>query len=276
MTPPPPYLSPRIARFDSAELFYIVKHGIKLTAMPAWPSLERDDEVWAVVGFLQRMPEIDAADYRLLAHGESTSAGSFESPQGSKVVAENCASCHGHDGRGRAGGAFPRLAGQTPQYLEAALDAYATGQRHSGIMELAVTELTAPELRELAQYYAGLPKSLYDSTAEAGSAAPQSDQATAATTAVIQRGEAIAIHGIPEQGVPSCSDCHGPAEHERTPTYPSLLGQHSDYLVLQLELFKEQKRGGSPSAHVMWPVASRLTPKQIRDVAHYYASASPD
>jgi hypothetical protein len=43
MTPSPPSLAPRIASWEPEELFYIVKHGIKFTGMPAWPSLVRDD-----------------------------------------------------------------------------------------------------------------------------------------------------------------------------------------------------------------------------------------
>jgi cytochrome c553 len=51
-----------------------------------------------------------------------------------------------------------------------------------------------------------------------------------------------------------------------------LAGQHADYLVLQLELFKKEHRGGSAYAHLMRPVATRLTPQQMRDVALYYES----
>jgi mono/diheme cytochrome c family protein len=70
MTPPPPELTNRIARWAPAELFSIVKHGIKFTGMPAWPSLQRDDEVWAMVAFLRRMPPLDAASYRRFAYGD--------------------------------------------------------------------------------------------------------------------------------------------------------------------------------------------------------------
>jgi mono/diheme cytochrome c family protein len=56
MTPPPPYLPPRITTWEPEELFYIVKHGVKFTGMPAWPSQQRDDEVWAMVAFLLMRP----------------------------------------------------------------------------------------------------------------------------------------------------------------------------------------------------------------------------
>src|SRR5688572_14055 len=73
MTPPPPELTGRIRRWTQGELFTIVKHGIKLTGMPAWPVQQRDDEVWAMVAFLRRLPELDAAAYGRLVYGESES-----------------------------------------------------------------------------------------------------------------------------------------------------------------------------------------------------------
>jgi cytochrome c553 len=51
-----------------------------------------------------------------------------------------------------------------------------------------------------------------------------------------------------------------------------LAGQYADYLVGQLALFKQAHRGGSAYAHLMRPVASRLTLQQMRDVALYYES----
>jgi cytochrome c553 len=90
----------------------------------------------------------------------------------------------------------------------------------------------------------------------------------------IQRGEAIARRGIPTRRVPSCVSCHGPGAAPRNPVYPDLTGQYADYLVLQLELFKEQQRGGTAYAHLMRTVAANLTPEQMRDVALYYASLS--
>jgi Cytochrome C oxidase, cbb3-type, subunit III len=75
MTPPPPYLPPRIPKWEPNELFYIVKHGIKFTGMPAWPALDRDDEVWAMVAFLRQFPKLDADEYRRLAQGEAAPSG---------------------------------------------------------------------------------------------------------------------------------------------------------------------------------------------------------
>ena len=86
----------------------------------------------------------------------------------------------------------------------------------------------------------------------------------------------IAHQGIPSQRVPSCVDCHGPNSTQRNAAYPRHAGQHADYLVLQLELFKGDQRGGSAYASLMRPIASRLTTEQMRDVAAYYASLSAE
>jgi hypothetical protein len=37
--------------------------------MPGWVAIERDDEIWAVVAFLRKLPGLDAAEYRELALG---------------------------------------------------------------------------------------------------------------------------------------------------------------------------------------------------------------
>lgn len=46
MLPPPPDLKAVAKHRPPEEIFWIVKHGLKYTGMPAWPSLGRDDEVW--------------------------------------------------------------------------------------------------------------------------------------------------------------------------------------------------------------------------------------
>jgi cytochrome c553 len=58
----------------------------------------------------------------------------------------------------------------------------------------------------------------------------------------------------------------------RNPIYPQLAGQYPEYLALQLALFQKGSRGGTPYAHLMQLVASRLRPEQINDVTLYYGS----
>ena len=256
MMPQPPLLPERIVASNPRKLFYVVKHGMKFTGMPAWPSQERDDEVWAMVAFLLKLPDLDEAGYQRLVEGEPAHLSHAIPP-----VVQTCARCHGGDGLGRGEGAFPKLAAQRSEYLDNALTAYASGSRHSGIMQPVAGGLTRESIQLAVRYYAGL------TTASSVTAKAEKSNAAA-----IERGRAIASDGIRPQRVPACVECHEPGGRRAKPSYPSLAGQHSAYLQLQLQLFKSEQRGGSDYAHLMRPVASRLTNEQMRDVALYFES----
>jgi cytochrome c553 len=268
MTPQPADLLGRIEIYDPGELFYIVKHGIKFTGMPAWPTQERDDEVRAVVAFLLELPRLDAESYRRLVHGDAPRAdavtplaglaASLEPPD---EVTASCGRCHGVTGYGRGNAAFPKLAGQKPDYLFRALRAYASAERNSGIMEPIAASLTETQWRELADYYAALP-----GETRSVDAVPADE--------TIERGRDIAVFGIPQKDVPSCTDCHGPEGPRRNAAYPLLEGQYADYLVLQLEQFAAGHRGGSAYAHLMQEVAPHMSRAEMEAVAAYYAEAT--
>ncbi|HUF61750.1 MAG TPA: c-type cytochrome [Verrucomicrobiales bacterium] len=266
MLPPPPQLPERIRDRRPEKLFYAVKHGLKFTGMPAWPTQQRDDEVWAMVAFLQELPDLDEAGYRRLVYGEPESAAPADlltpGPEHPSAAIQTCARCHGGDGLGR-GSLLPKLAGQRLEYLENALEAYARGERHSGIMEPVAAALNTEEIQELSRFYSSL-------------AVATPEPPFRLNVDAITRGSKIARLGIPSQRVPSCVDCHGPGGQRIKAAYPALAGQPADYLVLQLQLFQQDLRGGSAYAHLMRPVSTRLTPEQMRDVALYFESLQGD
>ncbi|NOY66020.1 MAG: cytochrome c [Gammaproteobacteria bacterium] len=67
LNPPPPNLtSKREHEMSDAELFWVIKNGIRMTGMPAWGPTHKDDEIWAIVALLKVLPEISPADYRIL------------------------------------------------------------------------------------------------------------------------------------------------------------------------------------------------------------------
>lgn len=73
LNPPPPDLAESASHMDAAELFWVTKHGIKMTGMPAWGATHEDDALWPVVAFLRTLPDLDASGYRaLLASAEGT------------------------------------------------------------------------------------------------------------------------------------------------------------------------------------------------------------
>jgi cytochrome c553 len=157
--------------------------------------------------------------------------------------------------------AFPALAGQRREYLLASLRAFAAGERHSGTMQMVAAELGADWMAELADHYAALPP-------------PRAQDPPAEN----ELGAAIARLGIPARRVPSCADCHGPeADGAQAPrgTYPRLAGQHADYLVQQLQLVAEGRRGGTEFAVLMRELAHPLEPEERRAVAAFYAARAP-
>jgi len=60
--PSPPNLLERDAP-NPAEDFWVIKHGIKATAMPAWGKSMEDEYIWGMVAFLRKLPQMDAEQY---------------------------------------------------------------------------------------------------------------------------------------------------------------------------------------------------------------------
>jgi mono/diheme cytochrome c family protein len=59
--------APQLARADdlsSAEQFWVIKHGVKLTAMPAWGKTHNDELIWDMVAFIRQMPKMSPAQYK--------------------------------------------------------------------------------------------------------------------------------------------------------------------------------------------------------------------
>jgi mono/diheme cytochrome c family protein len=60
--PSPPDLARAAPLYSPSELFWIVKHGIKMTGMPAW-SDHSDDELWPTVAFVEKLPGMTEEKY---------------------------------------------------------------------------------------------------------------------------------------------------------------------------------------------------------------------
>jgi len=166
----PPRLVERMDQWHpDARVFWTVKHGIKHTAMPAWPTQLRDDEVWDMVAFLKIVAAMPAEEYAELAG----------------LHRDGCASCHGEHG---VGGPAPRLDIQSPEYIAASLEAFRQGTRASGTMMAVARSLSDEAIADFAAHY--------------GKSVPQ-------TAGSEGRAAEIARRGIPERDVPACNSCHG-------------------------------------------------------------------
>jgi mono/diheme cytochrome c family protein len=63
--PKPPALAAQEAD-DPAVEFWIVKHGLKMSGMPAWGKTHSDEEIWAIVAFLQKLPGLTPEQYKAM------------------------------------------------------------------------------------------------------------------------------------------------------------------------------------------------------------------
>ncbi|MFC3695709.1 c-type cytochrome [Chenggangzhangella methanolivorans] len=274
MVPTAPDLDAKVPTWEPKHLFWIVKNGVKYAGMPAWVSAEeREDEVWAVVAFLLKLPGMSDETYRRLAMGQENdgAVGGLTAlahrAQGRGLredVLADCARCHGRDGMGRDGDAFPVIAGQSEDYIYDTLAAYALNKRYSGVMETAAARLPYSDIAALAEHYAAQPRKPVEG-------------AKPLDPALVARGEKIAREGLRDTGTPACSSCHGPGRETPNPAYPKLAGQHASYLETQLTLWEKEhdSRGGGPFSGIMRKIAFGMTEADIKAVAAYYASLPP-
>ena len=247
MLPEPPHVTEAVKDWGPAELHWIVHEGVKMSGMPAWP-VARPDDVWPVVAFLTRVQEgMDGTAYARLV----------DLPAGEPTGFAYCASCHGRRGA-TSNPHIPQLDIQSPAYLRQALDAYLTGERSSGIMVHAASEVPPEDLPDLARRFTG-----FVPEATATDPDPRAEA-----------GRALAYAGTGTR-VPACRACHGPWPEQIDERFPSLAGQNEAYLIQQLELWRAGTRGTGPVANLMRQAAERLSDTEISALAAYYATLRP-
>jgi mono/diheme cytochrome c family protein len=99
LNPQPPNLVHSSEHYTPSEMFWIVKHGIKMTGMPAWGD-HSDDELWAMVAFIEKLPGMSDQEYAKLITPSRAQAG------------------HHHDGQEPQPGPVPQPAGNNHDHPE--------------------------------------------------------------------------------------------------------------------------------------------------------------
>jgi cytochrome c553 len=163
------------------------------------------------------------------------------------TLALRCTMCHGARGMSQAD--TPNLAGQYPGAIYKELADFKSGARTSAIMMPLVAELSDRDMRDLAAYYAYLPR-VYDKRAS-DEEAPQ-----------------IVAEGAPMRNIAPCGACHG--ELGSKIGAPWLEGQPVAYLHAQLDVFANGTRRNDIDQQ-MRNVARGMTPAEITAASHYYA-----
>lgn len=166
--------------------------------------------------------------------------------------AENCAACHGADGRSDQPG-VPVLAGQHSFYAITQLFMFREGRRSDPGMSAVAKGLKDDDLRGYSQFISTLAPS------------PAPEPATPADSARMARGAALAKEH-------KCIFCHGD-DFSGGQQVPRLTGQHEDYLRLTLREFREGKRPGYTMA--MTEAVGQIAMDDLDTLAYYVARYRP-
>jgi mono/diheme cytochrome c family protein len=114
MTPAPANLVGTARSWKPAEMFWVVRHGVKMSGMPAWQYRMSDDEIWDTVAFVSAMVRMTARDYAAITreaaphrHQREHGAGGSASPVSAPATLRGdpdagrraahhylCATCH--------------------------------------------------------------------------------------------------------------------------------------------------------------------------------------
>ncbi len=170
-----------------------------------------------------------------------------------KAKSAVCAACHGADGNS-ANAAWPSLAGQHATYIYKQLQDFKEGRRNDATMAGMVALLNDEDMKNIAAYFES-----------------QQPRAVAFDPDMIEMGENIYRGGITETSVAACMSCHSPSGKGNGPAgWPSLKGQHPEYLVLQMQNFKQGLRTND-SGEMMRNVVVRMSDREMKSVAAYIA-----
>jgi mono/diheme cytochrome c family protein len=69
MRPPPPKLTEVATKWEAREIFWITKHGIRMTGMPAFGTEIDDATLWRLTAFVEQLPGMTSERYEALTGG---------------------------------------------------------------------------------------------------------------------------------------------------------------------------------------------------------------
>lgn len=174
-----------------------------------------------------------SASFPALAEGEATAG---------ETLGYTCLGCHGVEGYRNAYPSYrvPKLGGQKAPYLVVAIKGYREGTRAHPTMTAHASSLTDQQIEDVAAYLASVSA---DTVEAGGSNAPSLEETT------------------------TCIACHGQNGISLSPSWPTLAGQHEDYLEHALN----QYRDGTRKDPVMAPLVAALTDEDVKLLARYYS-----
>ena len=161
-----------------------------------------------------------------------------------KAISYTCLGCHGVPGYKNAypNYSVPELRGQHPEYLVAALKEYRSGERSHFTMHSQAQELSDQDMTDIAAYFSASPL----------------------TSSKRPAAQVPEVAGL-------CVSCHGADGVGITALYPTLAGQHSDYIVRALDEYQK----GARKNPIMTTFVRNMTPEQMNALADYFSKQTP-
>jgi len=160
-----------------------------------------------------------------------------------KEIGYTCLGCHGIEGYRNAYPSYrvPKLGGQKAAYIVVALKDYREGRRSHDTMEAQASSLSDQDIEDVAAYLA----TLNAGTVEAGG-----------------------TQGASFDKAATCAACHGQNGISVNAMWPTLAGQHQDYLEHAIRQYKDGRRTDPQ----MGPMAATIAEEDIEVLAAWFAS----
>ena len=167
-------------------------------------------------------------------------------PVHGKAISYTCLGCHGVEGYRNAypNYSVPKLVGQHPEYLIAALQEYKGDQRSHLTMHSQASELSDQDMADIAAYFSGT---------------------------VLQAGPVPANAPPAPAAAAVCAACHGATGVSVVPNYPILAGQHADYLKREIAEYKD----GGRKNPIMVGMAATIKDSDVDALADYFSKMQP-
>ncbi len=164
-----------------------------------------------------------------------------------------CGACHGMDGNS-IDAQYPKLAGQSEEYIVRQLTNFKSGKRQNPIMLGMATPLSTQDMHDVAAYFAS-----------------KTPLPGVADQALVERGQTLFRQGNPDHGVPACMACHS-IDGRGNPgaMYPQLTSQHAQYVEATLKAWHDGTTWGDDAhSQIMPSIAKKLDADDIAAVSSY-------
>ncbi|WP_077519018.1 c-type cytochrome [Rhodanobacter sp. C03] len=164
-----------------------------------------------------------------------------------------CGACHGLDGNS-SDAQYPKLAGQSEQYIVRQLTDFKAGTRQNPIMLGMATPLSEQDMHDIGAYFAS-----------------KTPLPGVADQALVEKGETLFRQGDTKRDIPACMACHSIDGHGNPGAmYPELTSQHAQYIQATLKSWHDGTSWGTDAhSQIMPSIAQKLDADDIAALASY-------